>query len=62
MDPATQHIIILKIVGFLVHSHFDQVSFLLTLEATETVSQTVPQMAFEMIDIHLISVQQKRQV
>jgi hypothetical protein len=31
-----------------------------TLEATETLSQTVTQMAVEMINIHLISIDQKR--
>ena len=43
-----------------VYSHFDLVSSLLTLDATETLSQTVTQMAVELINIHLISVQQKR--
>ena len=41
-------------------SHFELVSSLLVLDATELVSQPVTQMAVEMINIHLISVQQKR--
>ena len=40
----------------LVHSHFDLVSWLLALEATEPVSELVTQMAVELINIHLISV------
>ena len=46
----------------IVHSHFDLVSWLLALEATELVSEPVSepvtQMAVELINIHLISVQQ----
>ena len=40
-------------------SNFDLVSLLLTLEATELVSEPVIQIAVELIDNHLISVQQK---
>ena len=47
-------------IQILVHSHFDLVSSLLDLEATEMVSEPVTQMAVELINIHLISVQQKR--
>ena len=50
------------IVQILVHSHFDLVSWLLALERTESVSELVTQMAVELINIHLISVQQKRLV
>ena len=38
------------------------VSSLLALEATELVSELVTQMAVELINIHLISLQQKRLV
>ena len=44
----------------LVHSHFDLISLLLALEATELVSAPVTQMAHELINNPLISVQQKR--
>ena len=44
------------VVQILVHSHFDLVSSLLALEATEPVTQ----MALELINNRLISVQQKR--
>ena len=46
----------------LVNSHFDLVSSLLALEATEPVSELVTQIALELINIHLISVMQKRLV
>ena len=46
-----------KIVQILVHSHFDLVSWFLALEATEPVSELVTQMAVELINIYLISVQ-----
>ena len=46
-----------KIVQILVYSHL--VSWLLALEVTELVSEPVTQMAVELINIHLISVQQK---
>ena len=42
------------------HSHFDLVNWLLALEATEPVSELVIQMALELINLHLISLQQKR--
>ena len=48
------------IVQILVHSHFDLVSSVLALEATEPVSEPVTQMAVELINNHLMSVQQKR--
>ena len=48
------------VVQILVDSHFELVSSLLALDATEPVSQPVTQLAVEMINIHLISVQQKR--
>ena len=48
------------IVQILVHSHFDLVSSVLALDATEPVSEPVAQMALELINNHLISVQQKR--
>ena len=48
-------------IYILVHSHFDLVSLLLALEATEPVSEPVSepvtQMAVELINNHLISVQ-----
>ena len=40
--------------------HFELVSSLLALDATELVSQLLTQMVVEMINIHVISVQQKR--
>ena len=45
-----------QIVQILVHSHFDLVSSLLVLEATEPGTQ----MAVEPLNIHFISVHQKR--
>jgi hypothetical protein len=48
------------LVQILVHSHFELISSILDLDATEPVSQPVSQTAVEMISIHLISVQQKR--
>ena len=48
------------IVQILVHSHFELVSSPIAIDATEPVSQSVSQMAIEMINIHLISFQQKR--
>jgi hypothetical protein len=47
-------------VQTLLHSHFDLVSSILALEATEPVSELVTQTVVELINIHLISVQQKR--
>ena len=49
-----------KIVQILVQSHFELVSSVLALEATELLSEPVTQIAFELINNHLISVQQKR--
>ena len=49
-------------VQILVHSRFDLVGLLLALEATEPVSEPVTQMEPELINNHLISVQQKRRV
>ena len=43
-----------------VQSHFELVSSVLALEATEPVSEPVTQMAVELINNHIISVQQKR--
>ena len=51
----------LKIVQIIVHSHFDLVTWLLDLEATKPVSELITQMAVELINIHLISVQQRDQ-
>ena len=45
---------------FRVQSHFELVSLVLALEATEPVSEMVTQMSVELINNHLISVQQKR--
>ena len=42
----------------LADSHFDLVSSLLALEATEPVSELVTQMAVELINIHHTSVQE----
>ena len=44
----------------LVQSHFELVSLVLALEAAEPVSEPVTQMAVELINNHLISVQQER--
>ena len=54
----------LTMVGFiyiqiLVNSHYYLVNSVLALDATEKVSQTVNEMAIELINIHLISVLQK---
>ena len=43
-----------------ISSHFELISSVLALEATELVSEPVTQMAVELINNHLISVQQKR--
>ena len=45
---------------FRVQSHFELVSLVLALEATEPVPELVTQMAVEMINNHLISVKLKR--
>ena len=42
---------------FRVQSHFELVSLVLALEATEPVSEMVTQMSVELINNHLISVQ-----
>ena len=42
-------------VQILVYSHFDLVSWLLALEATEPISECLTQMAAELINIHLVS-------
>ena len=47
------------VVQILVHLHFELVSSLLALDAIEVVFQPVTQMAVEMINIHLISIQEK---
>ena len=49
-----------QIVRILVHSHFELVSWLLALEATEETSEPVTQMALALINDHLLKVQQKR--
>ena len=46
-----------SIVQILVQSHFEQVSSVLALGGTEPVSESVTQMAVELINNHLISVQ-----
>ena len=48
-----------SIAQILVQSHFELVSSVLALEATEPVSEPVTQMAVELINNHLISVQEK---
>ena len=55
-------IVVMYLVQIIVHSYFELVIVcsLLDLEATETVSEPVTQMAVELRNIHLISVQQKR--
>ena len=47
----------MTLVQILVQSHFELVSSVLALEATELVSEPVTQMAVELINDHLISVQ-----
>ena len=42
------------------HLHFDLVSSVLALDATEKVSQTVSEMAVELINNHLISLKEIR--
>ena len=49
-----------QIVQILVQSHFELVSLVLALEATELVSEPVTQMAAELINNHLNLEQQKR--
>ena len=49
-----------KIAQILVQSLFELVSSVLALEATEPVSEPVTQMVVELINNHLILVQQKR--
>ena len=44
-------------IYILVQSHFELVSSVLALEATEPVSEPVTQMAVELMNNHLISVQ-----
>ena len=50
------------IAQILVQSHFELVDLVLAVEATEPVSETVIQVAVELINNNLISVQQKRRV
>ena len=45
------------VAEILVQSHFELVSSVLALEATEPVSEPVTQMVVELINNHLISVQ-----
>ena len=49
------------IVQILVHPEFDLVSLLEALEATEPVSEPVPQMALELINMTIISFQYSKQ-
>ena len=49
-----------RFIYILVQSYFELVSSAIALEATEPVSEPVTQMAVELINNHLISVQQKR--
>ena len=42
------------------HLHFDPVNWLLALEAIELVSEVVTKMAVELMNMNLISIQQKR--
>ena len=53
-------IYILDSSNSIVKSHFELVRSVLALEATEPVSEPVTQMAVELINNHLISVQRKR--
>ena len=55
-DLKSALVCFIYIVQILVHTHFDLVSWLLDLEATEPVSETVTQMAVGLINIYLISV------
>ena len=48
------------LVQILGQSHFDLVSLILALEATEPASEPLTLMAVELINNHLISVHQKR--
>ena len=48
------------VVQILVDSNFDLAIWLLALEATESVSGPITEMAVELVNIHLISVLQKR--
>ena len=61
-QPTAQGVVssTFQIVQILVQSYFELVSSILALEATEPVSEPVTQMAVELINNHIISVQQKR--
>ena len=50
-----------KIIEIQVDSHFDLVSWLLALEATELISELVTQMAVELTNNFIISVLQAQQ-
>ena len=58
--PAMDCFIYILDIQILVQSHFELVSSVLALEATELVSEPVTQMTVELINNHLISVQQER--
>ena len=67
LAPRTQGVVsstFLIVQIILVHSHFELVSSVLALDATdlvsEPISEPVTQMAVELINNHLILVQQKR--
>ena len=49
-----------KIVQILVQSHFELISSVLALEATEPLAEPIAELAVELINNHLISVHQKR--
>ena len=59
-DTGWFHLHSRYIVQILVHSHSKLLSSLLALDATELVSQPLTQMVVQMINIHVISGQQKR--
>ena len=49
-----------QIAQILVQSHFELISSVLALEATEPLAEPVAELAVELINNHLISVHQKR--
>ena len=60
MNPPTKACFIYILDSSNSSTHFELVSLVLALEATEPVSEPVAQMAVELINNHLILVQQKR--
>ena len=58
-DLGLFHLSKFKIVQIIAHSHFEPVSLLLALEATELVTEPVTEMPLESINNHLIFITTK---